>query len=393
LAGVGIYSKNRWQEQNSAKNQGQERKKMSSNDKRLIIILGLTLLFCIAYLREGIWGQSPGPTPTIPFAVPYYAPPEQLELCGEAVPLDVPDVRERLDREFTIVVYSHAQVYLWLKRIQRYFPWLEKEIERNGLPSDLKYVAVAESDLQLLASSPAGAVGPWQFMRSTGVNYGLAQSEGIDERRDFEVSTQSAFRYLRDLHGLFQNWTLAIASYNCGEKRVQEEIKRQKMNSYYFLKLPAETERYIFRILAIKEVLSHPEKYGYFLPEGAGYPGIATDRINVGVPYALPVQTVAELAGITYRDFKNLNPAIVSDTIPQGSRTLKLPGERGKEFATRFETFKASCQLGAVLHKVGKGETLSGIAANYGVSTSSLREWNGLQSDTVRIGQVLKIMK
>jgi len=366
---------------------------MSSADRRLIIVIGLTLLFGAGYLREAIWGQSPGPTTTIPYVVPYFAPPEQLELCGETVPLDVPDVRERLDREFTIVVYSHAQVYLWLKRMQRYFPWLEKEIARNGLPSDLKYVAVAESDLQVSASSPAGAVGPWQFMRGTGASYGLGLSEAIDERRDFEMSSQCAFRYLRDLRELFQNWTLAVAGYNCGEKRVQDEMKRQKVSSYYSLKLPAETERYVFRILAIKEVLSHPEKYGYFLPEGAGYPGIVAERVNVVAPCPVPVQTVAELAGVTYRDFKNLNPALVSDILPEGSHTLKVPGEKGKEFCNRFEAFKAGAQPNAVLHKVEKGETLSGIAAHYGVSTSSLQEWNGLKGDKVRLGQVLKIIR
>ena len=366
---------------------------MSSSDRRLIIVIGLTLLVGAACLGDAIWGQSPAPGPLIPYVVPYFAPPEQLELCGEPVPLDNQEVKERLDREFTIVVYSHAQFYLWLKRMQRYFPWLEKELERNGLPNDLKYVAVAESDLQVSASSPAGAVGPWQFMRSTGANYGLAQSEGIDERRDFERSTQSAFKYLRDLRELFQNWTLAIAGYNCGERRVQDEMKRQKVNSYYQLKLPLETERYIFRILAIKEVLSHPEKYGYFLPQGAGYPGIVTERVNVVAPCALPVHMVAELAGITYRDFKNLNPALVSDTLPEGSHTVKVPGEKGKEFNARFEAFKGGYQPKTVLHKVGKGETLSGIATSYGVSTASLQEWNGLQGDKVRLGQVLKIMR
>jgi len=371
--------------------------RMSIRDGRLVMVIMMTLLAGGGVLHEVIWGQSPGEPPAapslVPYVVPYFSPPERLELCGEAVPLEIQEVKERFDREFTIVVYNHAQVYLWLKRLQRYFPWLEKEIGRNGLPDDLKYVAVAESDLQVSASSPAGAVGPWQFIRSTGVNYGLAQSEGLDERRDFERSTQSAFLYLRDLRGLFQNWTLAIASYNCGEKRVQDEIKRQKVNSYYALKLPAETERYIFRILAIKEVLSHPEKYGYFLPEGAGYPTIAMDRVNVALPCAIPVQTMAEFAGITYRDFKNLNPAFVSDTVPGGSRTLKVPVEKSKEFCSRFETFKASGQQGAVLHKVEKGETLSGIAAHYGVTISSLREGNGLQGDRVRPGQVLKIIK
>lgn len=366
---------------------------MNIRDGCLVTAMVLSLSMGGGMFLEAIWGQSPSAPPAIPFVVPYFAPPERLELCGETVPLEILEVRERLDREFTIVVHSHAQVYLWLKRLQRYFPWLEKEIARSGLPDDLKYVAVAESDLQLAASSPAGAVGPWQFIRSTGVNYGLAQSEALDERRDFERATQSAFRYLRDLRSLFQNWTLAIAGYNCGERRVQEEIRRQKVNDYYALKLPLETERYIFRILAIKEVLSHPEKYGYVLPAGAGYPEVAVDRVNVAVPSNLPIQAVAELAGITYRDFKNLNPALVADSIPQGTYTLRLPSPKGKEFSSRFEIFKAGYQPQTISHKVVKGETLSGIAAHFGVNVGELREWNGLQGDTVRPGQVLKIIK
>jgi membrane-bound lytic murein transglycosylase D len=362
---------------------------MSSIDRRLILVIGVTLVFVAAFLGEVIQGQSPVPGTVVPYVVPYFAPPEQLDLCGETIPLDNQDVKERLDREFTIIVHSHAQVYLWLKRMHRYFPWLEKEIARNGLPDDLKYVAVAESDLQVSVSSPAGAVGPWQFMRGTGANYGLAQSEGIDERRDFELSTQSAFRYLRDLRDLFQNWTLAIAGYNCGEKRVQDEMKRQKVNSYYQLRLPLETERYIFRILAIKEVLSHPEKYGYFLPQGAGYPGVSTERVNVLAPCPLPIQTVAELAGISYRELKNLNPAFVSDSLPEGSHTVKVPAEKGREFDARLQNFKASHPPKALQHKVTKGETLSTIAAHYGVSTSNLKEWNGLQGDKVRLGQML----
>lgn len=371
--------------------------KMGIRDGRLVMVIMIMLLLGGGVLHEVIWGQSPGEPPAapsvVPYVVPYFAPPERLELCGEAVPLEIQEVKERFDREFTIVVHSHAQVYLWLKRLQRYFPSLEKEIARNGLPDDLKYVAVAESDLQVSASSPAGAVGPWQFIRSTGVNYGLAQSEALDERRDFERSTQSAFRYLRNLRNLFQNWTLAIAGYNCGEKRVQDELKRQKASDYYALKLPLETERYIFRILAIKEVLSHPEKYGYVLPPGAGYPELAVERVNVVAPCSVPLQAVAELAGLSYRDLKNLNPALVADCLPQGAHTLKLPVNKGKEFNSRFDTFKAGYQPQTISHKVARGETLSGIATHYGVSTAALQEWNGLQGDKVRLGQVLKIIK
>ncbi len=365
---------------------------MKYGDRLLMGVLVIMLLG-VGVLRETIWGEHPSQPPVIPMVVPYFTPPERLDFCGEVVPLDLQEVKERFDREFTIIVYSHAQVYLWLKRLERYFPWLEKEIARNRLPEDLKYVAVAESDLLPAASSPAGAVGPWQFIRSTGTNYGLAQSEALDERRDFERSTQAAFRYLQDLRDMFQNWTLALAGYNCGERRVQDEIRRQKVNDYYLLKLPTETERYIFRILAIKEVLSHPAKYGYALPAGAGYPEVAVDRVDVVVPRDLPIQAVAALAGITYREFRNLNPAFIAHSLPQGPHSLRVPLNKGNEFRVRFETFKAEYQPGSISYRVVKGDTLSGIAARFGVSAVELRAWNGLKGDTVHPGQVIKIIK
>lgn len=388
--GSGIYERSRGSSAKEVANKGEG---MVIKEKCLVMVIVITLLAGAGVFHEKIWGEKPTGPAVTPFVVPYFAPPNRLDLCGEAVPLEVQEVKERLDREFTIIVHSHAQVYLWLKRMQRFFPWLETEISRNGLPDDLKYVAVAESDLQLSASSPAGAVGPWQFIRSTGMNYGLVQSDSLDERRDFERSTQCAFRYLRDLRGMFQSWTLAIAAYNCGERRVQDESRRQKVNDYYAMKLPLETERYIFRILAIKEVLRHAAKYGYVLPEGAGYPEVAVDRVDVAAPCDLPVQAVAELAGITYRDFKNLNPALTTHKLPQGAHTLKIPVNKGQEFSTRFETFKAGYQPRTILHKVAKGETLSGIAEHFGVTVAELQQGNGLQGDTVRPGQVLKIIR
>jgi len=362
-----------------------------------VFVLGMVLFMWVGCLCEGAQGQTV--PPGTPVAVPYYGAPDRFELCGEPVPLDNQDARERFDREFTIVVYNHAQVYLWLKRIERYFPWIEKQLAANGLPDDLKYLAVAESDLMTTAVSSAGAAGPWQFIPSTGSNYGLNQSRQLDERHDFEASTGSAFRYLRNLHDLFQNWALGMAAYNCGEKRVQDEIRKQKVTSYYDLKLPLETERYIFRILAIKEVLSHPERYGYVLPKGAGYPPLRTDRVNVRMPNSMPIQPVAEAAGITYRELKNLNPALISDTVPDGSYTLKVPEGKGKEFDSRLEALKSagtsagtSDTSGCIYHKVERGETLSGIAARYNVSSGNLKQWNNLDEDMVRIGQTLKIM-
>jgi LysM repeat protein len=362
---------------------------------------GILFFFSAGLPIDVVSGQTT--PPQAPSVVPYYAPPSQMELCGERVPLDSQEVRERFDREFTIIVYSHAQVFLWLKRLDRYFPFIEKQLRASGLPDDLKYVAVAESDLVLSACSPAGAAGPWQFIPGTGSNYGLDQSRYIDQRHDFEMATGSAFRYLQDLQGLFQNWTLAIAAYNCGERRVQQELGRQKVASYYDLRLPQETERYIFRILAIKEILSHPERYGYSLPKQAAYPPVPSDRVKVSLPGPVAVQTAAEAAGMTYRDFKIMNPALISDTIPSGAQSLKVPAGKGMEFQGRMQTAKIepsstvvsqqAVSRQGVTHKVKRGETLNGIAVRYGVSSQDVRRWNGLKTEKVQIGQSLKIMK
>lgn len=368
---------------------------MAMNKNCLIIFLGMLSVLCAGYFYGRAGGQSatapPSPAPSP--LVPYYALPDYADFCGEPIPLQDQDVGERFDREFTMVVHGRAQVYLWLKRMERYFPAIEKQLAQSGLPDDLKYVAVAESDLLVSATSSAGAVGPWQFIASTGSNYGLNQSKQIDERRDFDLATASAFRYLKDLRDLFQNWTLAVAAYNCGEKRVQDELRKQKVSAYCSLKLPQETERYIFRIVAIKEVLSHPERYGYSLPKGAGYPPLRVERAALSLGIPVPVQMVAEAAGITYRDFKSLNPSFVSDTVPQGTHTVKIPEGKGKDFASGVQAIKDGYNPTFASHKVGKGETISSIAVHYDISVQSLREWNHLEGDGLSVGQILKILK
>lgn len=326
------------------------------------------------------------------FMAPYVAPPANMDLCGEPVPLHNRDVLERFDREFTIVVYSHAQVYLWLKRAERFFPWFEEELRRRGLPDDLKYVAVAESDLQHGAVSPAGAAGMWQFIPSTGSRYGLDQSPQLDQRYDFEMATDSALRYLADLYRRFNNWTLAIAAYNCGEKRVSDEMAFQRVSDYYQLKLPLETERYVFRILAIKAVLSNPQRYGYALPAGAGYPPERLDVVTLNTRYAVPIVALAQRAGITYREFKRLNPAFTTTNIPPGTHRVRVPEGHGKALEQGLESFLASYRVPEVImHKVGRGETLTQIANRYNVSVSDLKQWNGLKDSTVKPGQTLRI--
>jgi hypothetical protein len=185
-----------------------------------------------------------------PVMVPYYPPPDRIDFCGEPVPLEDQEVLERFDKEFTLVVYNNAQVYRWLKRRERYFPLIEESLRRLNLPEDLKYVAIAESEPPLNA---------------------LGQKKSVDKLYDFEGSTDSAFLYLGDLYRNYRSWSLAIAAYNSGEKRILDESHTQGVRDYYHMKLPQETERYVFRILAIKAVLSDPTRYGYELPKGAGY--------------------------------------------------------------------------------------------------------------------------
>lgn len=196
-------------------------------------------------------GQVQRPAYQGPGTVTYYPLPGKMDFCGEPVPLENQEVLERFDKEFTLVVYNHAQVYWWLKRKDRYFPWIEERLRRLKMPEDLKYVAIAESEPPLNAPE---------------------KRKSVDMRYDFERSPESALQYLGDLYRSFKSWSLAIAAYKCGEKRIMEEFRTQGERDCYQLMLPQETERYIFKILAIKAVLSDPMRYGYELPKGAGHP-------------------------------------------------------------------------------------------------------------------------
>ncbi len=356
-------------------------------------VLVLVVILMLGFYGAGGWGGVDSRPPAVSWVVPYFGLPEKAELCGEAAPLGSADVRERFDREFTIVAHGHAQVYLWLKRTERYFPWIEKQLASRGLPDDLKYVAVAESDLIPCAVSPAGAAGPWQFMANTAACYGITQSAAIDERYDFEKSAVGAFGYLKDLHDKFQNWTVAIAAYNCGERRIEVEIRKQNASSYYFLKLPQETERYVFRILAIKEVLENPEKYGYQLPRGAGYQPLIFERVKVDLPGPMPIAVAAQSAGVTYRELKVLNPCLVSDVIPKGDLAIRVPEGRGKRFEKEVEAWKSTFKPSVLVHKVLRGDTLDSIARKYNSTRQQVCIWNNIAGNKIRVGQTLKIYR
>lgn len=193
--------------------------------------------------------QVPSPVYQGPGTVTYYRSPGRIDFCGESVPLEHQETLERFDKEFSLVVYNHAQVYWWLKRKERYFPWIEERLRRLNLPEDLKYVAIAESEPPLNAPE---------------------KRKSVDIRYDFELSPESALLYLGDLYRNFKSWPLALAAYKCGEKCIMDASLVQGERDFYQMMLPQETERYVFRILAIKAVLSDPTRYGYVLPKGAG---------------------------------------------------------------------------------------------------------------------------
>jgi hypothetical protein len=173
-------------------------------------------------------------------------------------------------------------------------------------------------------------------MRSTGAAYGLEQRGSVDKRYDFERATDSAFLLLNDLYKKYHSWSLAIAAYNCGDKRILDESRVQGVRNYYDLKLPQETERYVFRILAVKAVLSNPNQFGYDLPKGWGYQEVKSDLVNVSLSRPVPIQTIASSAGTTYREIKRLNPVFRSDDIPAGNYEIKLPMGTGKVFEQNF---------------------------------------------------------
>lgn len=186
-----------------------------------------------------------------PVMVPDFPPPARIDFCGEPVPLERRDVLELFDKEHTLVAHNHAQVYRWLKLKERHFPGFEERLRRLGLPEDLKYVAIMEFEPPLNA---------------------MSRRKPVDMRYDFEGSPDAAFLYLGDLYRTFKSWPLAIAAYKSGEKLIMDECRAQGETNCYKLLLPPDTERYVFRVLAIKAVLSDPARYGYHLPKGAGLP-------------------------------------------------------------------------------------------------------------------------
>ncbi len=232
--------------------------------------------------------------------------PEDLNFAGEPVPQEDPEIMERIDREFLVNTYWQSNALLLMKRAHKYFPVIEPILAKNGIPEDFKYLAVAESGLENVVSS-ARATGFWQIMKATGKQYGLEINANVDERYHLEKSTEVACRYLNKYKKKYGTWTLAAAAYNTGTGSVDKYLGIQKVNDYYDLLLGQETGRYVFRILAIKEILSHPEKYGFDIEKEDLYSAVPTFTVEVDKPVANFADFAKEY-GINYKVLKRHNP-------------------------------------------------------------------------------------
>lgn len=232
--------------------------------------------------------------------------PEDLDFAGEPVPVEIPDIYERMDRELLVNTYWQSNTLLMIKRANKYFPVIEPILAEYGVPDDLKYVAVIESGLTN-AVSPAGARGFWQIMEATGKEYGLEINSNVDERYNLEKSTRVAAEYFKKAYDRFGNWTLAAAAYNAGNYGVDNQRERQDVVDYYDLLLGEETGRYVFRILALKEIMENPDKYGFnFRPKDL-YQEVPSYKIKLDTA----VTDFAKFAkdfGINYKILKIHNP-------------------------------------------------------------------------------------
>jgi len=248
--------------------------------------------------------------------------PDYLTLGGEEVPLHQWDVRERLDREILVNTYWHSNTIRLLKLANRHFPQIEPMMEKHGVPDDMKYIALIESGLDVTASSPAGAKGPWQFMKSAAKQYNLEITDTeVDERYNWEKSTEAACKYLKNEYKSFNNWTLSAAAYNAGHGRIRKTMSSQKVDNYFDMYLTTETSRYVFRILAIKLIHSNPEKYGFHLNDSDYYHPIETKEIEV--TSIDDIATFAIQNGTTYKELKLLNSWLRSTKLSKRSSGKK----------------------------------------------------------------------
>ena len=260
------------------------------------------------------------------YAVYSIIKPKNVDFAGEKVDINSNHLWERFDKELLKNTYWQSNTMLYIKRANKYFPVIEPILKKNNIPEDFKYLAVIESGLENV-TSPSGAKGFWQFLKSTAKEYDLEVNYAIDERYNLEKSTQAACDYLNEAFEKFNSWTLAAAAFNMGMNGLQKALDNQNVENYYDLHLNSETSRYVFRILAVKEILQNPQKYGFVIRKQDMY---FTEKYYV-VEIDSTVHNLFEFCenySINYQQLKKYNPWLLTSKLPDESRKkyfLKIP--------------------------------------------------------------------
>lgn len=352
--------------------------------------------------------------------------------AGQVPTWTAPEVQHRLvllddATPFNLIYNDPVQAYINLYTVRKremssrmlglaelYFPIFEEHLDRHGIPLEMKYLAVVESALNPAARSRAGAVGLWQFMLPTGKMYGLKADSYIDERHDVYKSTEAACRYLKYLYGLYGNWELALAAYNCGPGNVNKAIRRSGGALDYWKiydHLPRETRGYVPAFIAVNYLFTHHADHNIY-PVAPTYCAYEVDTVQVCYP--LDLAAVAVLTGGTVQELRDLNPTFKLGIVPdvQQPVSIYLPRDAAGIFVSNEETMRYSFQATrnasapapeatpvAVAetvdrkHRVRSGESLGSIAHRYGTSVAELKRLNHLRGDMIHPGQTLVVKR
>ena len=308
-------------------------------EKRITLILSIALAVCAGATIPTLISSIPPVEPySVKSEVPYCVTPpsvaEQATFDGETIDLRRYDRRERMDREMMSFTYMHSTTMLMLKRANRYFPIVEPILKANGIPDDFKYLMVIESSLNPIARSPAGAAGLWQFMPATGREFGLEVNDNIDERYNVEKATVAACKYFKQAYEKYGNWMAVSAAYNAGQGRITAQLDKQLADHAMDLWLVEETSRYMFRLLAAKEIFNNPQRFGFLLKREHLYPPIPYKKVTI----TTAIENLDEYAkqnGITYAQLRDANPWLREHSLKNKTRrtyVLHIPTRKGMNY-------------------------------------------------------------
>lgn len=284
----------------------------------LIVFLALGLTGFAFLTPKATYFNTQGPSDN--YKIHALAIPQKASFAGEEVDLTPTDLKERMDKELLVNTYWQSNTLLMIKRANKYFPQIEKILKEEGVPDDFKYLALIESGLEQVIS-PAGAKGFWQIMRTTGKEMGLEINSNVDERYNIELSTRVACQYLKKAKEKLGTWTLAAASYNRGISGIKRLLEKQQVDNYYDLLLGTETKRYVFRILAVKAIVTQPERFGFIINSNDLYPHNETKTIAIDTAIT-NIARFAKTMNMTYKEFKLHNPWLIQNHLNNKSRKL-----------------------------------------------------------------------